>query len=135
METLSSETWPIRCQQDIVIVRRKVKELVIELGFRLIDQTKIITAASELARNTLEYGLGGDVEIESVRNDEQVRGIRLVFSDQGPGIPDPELALTDGYTSGKGLGLGLSGARRLMHEFHLDSQVGKGTRVTVTKWH
>lgn len=105
-----------------------------QLGFGLVDQTKITTAASELARNTLDYGLGGDVEVESLSNDRGKPGIKLVFSDEGPGIADLKLALTDGYTSGHGMGMGLSGSKRLVNEFEIDSEVGKGTRVTITKW-
>lgn len=117
-----------------MVVRKVVRELSAQLGFGLIDQTKITTAASELARNTLDYGRGGDLEVEQLQNEKGRPGIRLSFIDQGPGIANLELALTDGYTSGKGLGMGLSGSKRLMNEFTIDSQVGIGTRVTVTKW-
>ena len=116
------------------MVRKAVRERAIELGFSLVDQTKIVTAASELARNTLEYGLGGDLDMESLESDRGKPGLKLVFSDQGPGISNHKLALTDGYTSGSGMGMGLPGSKRLMSEFNLDSEPGKGTCVTVTKW-
>ena len=130
----SAARYPIRTQNDIVIVRRVVRESAIKLGFGLVDQTKIITAASELARNTLDYGLGGDMDLEILKNELGKSGIKLTFIDQGPGIADLNLALTDGYTSGKGLGMGLSGSKRLMSDFSVDSEIGKGTRVTVSKW-
>ena len=129
-----SERFPIRNQNDIVVVRQKVRIWATEMGFGLIDQTKVVTAASELARNTLDYGGGGEMELAALKNDNQKPGLRLVFEDQGPGIPNVDLALTDGYTSGGGLGMGLSGSRRLMNEFKLETEVGKGTRVTITKW-
>jgi serine/threonine-protein kinase RsbT len=131
---LNPDRLPIRAQNDIVIVRRTVRELSIKLGFGLVDQTKITTAASELARNTLDYGLGGEIEIESLINEQGKPGIKMSFVDSGPGIADLDLALTDGYTSGRGLGMGLSGSKRLMNEFSVDTTVGKGTRVTVIKW-
>ncbi|MBX2993339.1 MAG: anti-sigma regulatory factor [Bdellovibrionaceae bacterium] len=134
MQVTKTERFPIRVQSDVVVVRQKVRNWTIELGLSLIDQTKVITAASELARNTLEYGGGGEVELASLKNDIGKNGLRLIFEDQGPGIPDINLALTDGYTSGGGLGMGLSGSRRLMNEFNIESEVGKGTRVTVIKW-
>ena len=129
-----SERLPIRTQNDIVVVRQRVRVFATEAGFGLIDQTKVVTAASELARNTLDYGQGGDVDLILLRNESMRRGIALVFSDQGPGIPNVDLALTDGYTSGGGLGMGLTGSRRLMNEFSLETELGKGTRVTVIKW-
>ena len=104
-----------------------------ELGFSLVDQTKIVTAASELARNTLVYGGGGEMRWE-VLDDGIRQGLRLHFVDEGPGIPDIDLALTDGYTTGKGMGLGLSGAKRLVNEFEIDTAAGRGTRVTITRW-
>lgn len=131
---MTPDRLPIRTQNDIVLVRKKVKEIAARLGFSIIEQTKIVTAASELARNTLDYGLGGEVEIEILENDKGKPGIRLTFIDQGPGIADLKLALTDGYTSGSGMGMGLPGSKRLMSEFKVDSEIGKGTRVTVTKW-
>jgi serine/threonine-protein kinase RsbT len=109
-----------------------VRTLAIEAGLSLVDQTKVVTAASELARNTLEYGGGGSVEMEVVNGVR--RGVRLTFADEGPGIKDIEAALRDGFTTGEGLGLGLGGARRLSSEFSIDSALGKGTRVTIARW-
>jgi serine/threonine-protein kinase RsbT len=124
---------PIRTQEDIVRVRQATREHAVAHGFSLVDQTKLVTAASELARNTLDYGNGGEVEI--VRLLDGIRkGLRLTFSDQGPGIEDLEKALTDGYSTGGGLGLGLSGARRLSNEFTIDSAPGKGTRIMIARW-
>jgi len=121
------------CESDIVRARQAVRLSAQELRFSLIDQTKIVTAASELARNTVVHGGGGSMTIETLS--EGVRtGLRLSFIDQGPGIPDIRLALTDGWTSGNGLGLGLSGARRLSNDFEIDSAPGRGTRVTITRW-
>lgn len=114
-------------------VRQTTRDRAVSVGFSLVDQTKIVTAASELARNTLVHGGGGEVTIE-VLNDGARKGVRLVFSDRGPGIPDIDLALKDGYTTGSGLGLGLSGARRLSNEFKIDSRPGQGTRVAITRW-
>lgn len=127
------ETRPIRSSADIVLVRQSVRQLAIEMGLSLVDQTKIVTAASELARNTLDYGGGGDVTLEPLEEGNR-RGLRLTFEDQGPGIPNIDLALQDGYTTGGGLGMGLSGTKRLVNEFHLVSQVGQGTRVVISKW-
>jgi serine/threonine-protein kinase RsbT len=131
--TLSSGELPLRNEHDIVLGRQAVRRLAQEQGFSLVDQTKLVTAASELARNALVYGGGGTltwaVLLEGTRC-----GVRLTFQDQGPGIPNLDLALTDGWTSGTGLGLGLTGARRLVNQFELDSTVGVGTRVTVTRW-
>ncbi len=124
---------PIRSDLDLVWVRQHVRRAAAALGFGLVDQTKLVTAASELARNTLVYGGGGEMAAEHVR-DGRAQGLRLTFSDRGPGIADPERALSDGYTSGGGLGLGLGGARRLVHDFSLDSTPGVGTTVTVTSW-
>ncbi len=131
---MKHEKLPIRAQNDIVVIRQLVRKWATEIGLGITDQTKVITAASELARNTLDYGGGGEFEMSQLRNDLNRPGLKLVFSDQGPGIPDVNLALTDGYTSGGGLGMGLSGSRRLMSEFQLETEVGKGTRVTVIKW-
>ena len=128
-----SEPRPIRKPEDVVAVRQAVRQRAIELGFNLVDQTKIVTAASELARNTLQHGGGGEATIEGIDEDGR-RGIRLTFEDNGPGIPDVQLAMTDGYTTGTGLGLGLSGARRLSNDFHIESKVGEGTRVVITRW-
>jgi serine/threonine-protein kinase RsbT len=124
---------PIRSQEDIVRVRKATRENAIAQGFSLVDQTKLVTAASELARNTLDYGNGGEVEITRMLDGAR-RGLRLTFSDQGPGIDDVEKALTDGFSTGGGLGLGLSGARRLCNEFSIDSAPGKGTRVMIARW-
>ena len=130
---LEREIVEIRSSSDVVVVRQKVRTLAVELKFSLVDQTKIVTAASELARNTVDYGKGGTVTLE-VLNVSTRKGLRLTFEDSGPGIPDIDLAMKDGYTTGNGLGLGLSGAKRLMHEFEIASEVGKGTRVTITRW-
>lgn len=128
-----SETMGINSSSDIVLVRQAVRKWAVELGFSLVDQTKIITAASELARNTLDYGGGGTVKLEALTHGMR-RGLRLTFEDQGPGIPDLELALKDGFTTGNGLGMGLSGAKRLVNEFNIVSSVGEGTCITITKW-
>ncbi len=128
-----TDVLPIRSGDDVVRVRQHVRSRAIEIGLSLVDQTKIVTAASELARNTLDYGGGGDVRIEVVR--EGVRGgVRLYFEDRGPGIPDIEMALTDHFTTGRGLGLGLGGAKRLSNEFSIESAPGAGTRVTIARW-
>ena len=124
---------PLRNEHDIVLGRQAVRRMTQELKFSLVDQTKMVTAASELARNAVIYGGGGLLKWE-VLSDGMKSGLRLTFQDQGPGIDNIELALTDGWTSGKGLGLGLTGARRLVNEFDLDSTPGVGTRVTVTRW-
>lgn len=123
----------IQSSADVVLVRQAVRQFAVEQGFSLVDQTKIVTAASELARNTLDYGGGGTVKLESLQEGIR-RGLRLIFEDQGPGIPDIELALKDGYTTGSGLGMGLSGTKRLVNEFNIVSEVGKGTCITITKW-
>jgi serine/threonine-protein kinase RsbT len=123
----------IQSSADVVLVRQAVRQLAVELRFSLIDQTKIVTAASELARNTLDYGGGGMVKLEALQEGIR-RGLRLTFEDKGPGIPDIELALKDGFTTGGGLGMGLSGTKRLVNEFNIVSEVGKGTCVTITKW-
>jgi serine/threonine-protein kinase RsbT len=127
------ETLSIRSSEDIVLVRQAVRAAAVELRFSLVDQTKIVTAASELGRNTLDYGGGGTVRLQ-VLQDGGRRGLRLTFEDKGPGIPDVERALKDGYTTGGGLGLGLGGARRLSSEFSIDSRPGEGTRVTIARW-
>ena len=124
---------PLRSEHDIVVARQHVRRLAQELKLSLVDQTKIVTAASELARNALVYGGGGDMDWEVVEKGLK-RGIRLGFVDNGPGIPDLDLALTDGWTSGGGLGLGLSGTRRLVNEFELASAPGRGTQVVITRW-
>ena len=123
----------LKSGEDVVRLRQIVRERAVGAGFSLVEQTKIVTAASELGRNTIQYGGGGVARIESVADGSR-RGLRLEFIDQGPGIADIPLALTDGYTTGNGLGLGLSGAKRLSDEFSIDSAPGKGTRVTITRW-
>jgi len=123
----------ISSTEDVVRVRQAARQWSVAQGLSLVDQTKIVTAASELARNTLDYGGGGTVRLEAL-NSESRRGLRLTFEDKGPGIPDVELALKDGYTTGGGLGLGLSGAKRLSNEFEISSRVGEGTRVMITRW-
>jgi serine/threonine-protein kinase RsbT len=128
-----SRLIPVATDQDVVRVRQLVRAVSVEAKLSLVDQTKLVTAASELARNTLVYGGGGTVEVARVRNEIR-NGIRIVFADQGPGIADLDLALTDGYTTGGGLGLGLSGARRLVDEFAIDTAPGEGTSITITKW-
>jgi serine/threonine-protein kinase RsbT len=124
---------PLRSDEDVVRLRQLVREQLVAAGFSLIDQTKMVTAASELARNTLRYAGGGEAHVIPV-SDGNRKGLRLSFVDEGPGIADPEQALTDGFTSGGGLGLGLGGARRLSDEFQLDTAPGKGTTVKITKW-
>lgn len=133
MTVLLKDERLVQNAEDVVSIRQAVRQRAVELGFNLVDQTKIVTAASELARNTLQYGGGGRVRIEGV-DDFGRRGLRLTFEDDGPGIPDVELAMRDGYTTGGGLGLGLSGARRLSNDFNIESTPGKGTRVTITRW-
>ncbi|QSJ14042.1 anti-sigma regulatory factor [Nostoc sp. UHCC 0702] len=128
-----TETINIQSSGDVVLVRQAVRQLAVEIGFGLVDQTKIVTAASELARNTLEYGGGGTVKLETLQEGRR-RGIRLTFEDRGPGIPDIDLALKDGFTTGGGLGMGLGGAKRLANEFEIQSVVGEGTRVTIVRW-
>ena len=133
MDNVRNELMPVRSPEDIVRVRQVVRQWATEIRFSLVDQTKIVTAASELARNTLDHGGGGIVRLEILR--EGVRhGLRLVFEDKGPGIPDLALALTEGYSTGGGLGLGLSGAKKLSNDFEIVSTVGQGTRVTIARW-
>lgn len=133
MSGSGDETLPIVQSDDVVRVRQEVRARAIDAGLGLVDQTKIVTAASELARNTLDYGGGGSVHIEMLAEGAR-RGVRLTFEDAGPGIANIEQALTDGFTTGGGLGLGLSGARRLSNEFSIHSTVGMGTRVTIARW-
>jgi len=130
---LRDDTLSLRSSEDIVLVRQAVRTTAVDLRLSLVDQTKIVTAASELARNTLDYGGGGTVRIEALQ-DSGRRGLRLTFEDKGPGIPDLERALKDGYTTGNGLGLGLGGARRLSSEFAIESRPGEGTKVTIARW-
>jgi serine/threonine-protein kinase RsbT len=124
---------PVASSEDVVRVRQAVRTKAVAAGFSLVDQTKIITAASEIARNTVDYGGGGTLVLETLREGQR-HGVRLTFADQGPGIPDLDRALTDGYTTGGGLGLGLSGAKRLCNEFAVKSTVGEGTIVTLARW-
>ena len=124
---------PLRSDHDIVLARQQVRRLTQELKFSLVDQTKMVTAASELARNALIYGGGGRMEWD-VLNVEGRMGLKLRFADDGPGIPNLDLALTDGWTSGNGLGMGLTGSKRLVNEFDIDTKVGAGTRVTIARW-
>ena len=133
MPVTKTDTLPIRTGDDVVRVRQQVRARAIEIGLSLVDQTKIITAASELARNALDYGGGGDVRVDVVQEGAR-RAVRLCFEDKGPGIPDIEKALTDHYTTGGGLGLGLGGAKRLSNEFSIESTPGAGTRVTIARW-
>ena len=133
MTVLKTEQLPLRSDADIVRMRQQVRAWAIEVSLSLVDQTKLVTAASELGRNTRIYGGGGDVLLEIVENGGR-RGVRLKFIDQGPGIPDVELALKDGYTSGNGLGLGLGGAKRLCNEFEIITAPGQGTTIVVTRW-
>ena len=133
MPIVKSERWPVRSGEDIVRVRQIVRRWAVELGFGLVDQTKIVTAASEIARNTVDYGGGGEVLLESLSENGR-RGLRLVFEDKGPGIQNIDEALKDGFTTSRGLGLGLGGARRLATEFSVESRPGEGTRVSLTRW-
>lgn len=133
MQVQKSDDLPIRASPDLVTVRQTVRTWAAELKFSLVDQTKLVTAASELARNTLDYGKGGSVKLEAL-HDGLRAGLRLTFVDQGPGIPDIALALRDGYTTGNGMGLGLGGAKRLVNDFHIESKVGEGTTVVITRW-
>ena len=133
MTVLLSDQRVVQTAEDVVAIRQAVRQRAVELGFNLVDQTKIVTAASELARNTVQYGGGGTVTIEALENLGR-RGLRLTFADEGPGIVDIDQAMQDGFTTGGGLGLGLSGAKRLSNDFHIDSRPGQGTRVTITRW-
>jgi serine/threonine-protein kinase RsbT len=133
MPILKSEIQPVLTENDIVYVRQNVRKWAVEMKFSLVEQTKMVTAASELARNLLIYGGGGEVRLEQLQEGTKM-GLRVMFVDEGPGIPDIEQALKDGFTSGKGMGLGLGGAKRLVTDFDIQSVVGKGTRITTTKW-
>jgi serine/threonine-protein kinase RsbT len=133
MVVARTELLPIRGESEVVMVRQIVRAWCIDLKFSLVDQTKMVTAASELARNTLIHGKGGTVDLQVVEDGDR-RGLRLVFEDKGPGIPDLELAMKDGYTTGTGMGLGLGGSKRLVHEFEITSEPGQGTRVSVLRW-
>ena len=132
MSSINGES-PLRSEHDIVLARQLVRRLSQEIGFSLVDQTKMVTAASELARNALVYGGGGTMLWEKVQTAERT-GLKLLFADEGPGIPNLELAMTDGWTSGSGLGMGLTGTKRLVNDFHIDTKVDGGTRVTIVRW-
>ena len=134
MSSTHSSRMELASEQDVVRARQAVRKLAQEQGFSLVEQTKLVTASSELARNTLIHGGGGHMEMEVLSEADGRRGIRLRFIDEGPGIADMKLAMTDGWTSGTGLGLGLSGSRRLASEFDIQSAPGKGTRVTIVRW-
>ncbi|HEX6083826.1 MAG TPA: anti-sigma regulatory factor [Thermoanaerobaculia bacterium] len=131
--TTKSESIPVRSSAEVVSVRHLVRRWAVELGFTLVEQTKIVTAASELARNMVDYGGGGTMTVEALEEDAR-KGLRLIFEDQGPGIPDIDMALRDGFTSGSGMGLGLGGSKRLSNEFEIRSAPGEGTRVAITRW-
>ena len=133
MNVEKHDSLAIVTDDDIVRVRQRVRDWAVGLGFSLVDQTKLVTAASELARNTLIYGRGGTLILEALQN-ERKRGLRLTFEDTGPGIADIDQALKDGFTTGHGLGLGLSGARRLSQDFSITSRPGEGTRVVIARW-
>jgi serine/threonine-protein kinase RsbT len=133
MAVIRHDTRLVRTSEDVVAVRQTVREWALAAGFSLVDQTKIVTAASELARNLVQHGGGGALRLEAL-NDGPRRGLRLIFEDEGPGIADVECALRDGYSTGGGLGLGLGGARRLSNEFDIQSRPGEGTRVTIVRW-
>ncbi len=133
MIVMSKESIQIVKEQDVILFRNRVKELATKIGMSILNQTKLITAASELVRNMLKYASGGVVLLEIVSKDRTI-GVKLTFSDQGPGIADIKLAMKDGYSTGKSLGLGLPGAKRLVNEFDIKSEVGKGTTVTIIRW-
>ncbi len=133
MQVLKSETLPLLADEQVVAVRQSVRTLAIAAGLSLVEQTKIITAASELARNTIIHGKGGHVVMELLVNGSR-KGVRLTFEDSGPGINDIEQAMTDGFTTNKGMGLGLGGAKRLSNEFTIETKVGQGTRVSIARW-
>ena len=133
MAVLKSQTIPVRQETDIVLVRQAVRAWAVEIKCSIVDQTKIVTAASELGRNLLVYGGGGEVRLTILQEGVR-RGLRVVFEDHGPGIPDIALAMKDGYTTGKSMGLGLGGSKRLVNDFEIVSKPGEGTRVTITRW-
>ena len=133
MQTTKSESVPVRTSGDVVSVRHHVRRWAVELGFTIVEQTKIVTAASELARNMIDYGGGGTLLLEALEDGIR-KGLRLTFEDHGPGIPDIQAALRDGFTSGSGMGLGLGGSKRLSNEFDIQSAPGQGTRVTIARW-
>lgn len=134
MPVIREQTFPVITQEDVVRTRHQVREWASQLHFSLVDQTKLVTAASELARNTVVYGGGGTMSLQAL--EENLRtGLRVIFEDKGPGIADVQLALKDGYTTGNGLGLGLGGAKRLVNDFDIQSQPGAGTRIAIARWH
>ena len=133
MSVIKRHKVPLRTESDVVRARQTVRAWSQEIGFTLVDTTKLVTAASELARNTYDHGGGGDMELEA-HDEGDRRGLRLVFIDEGPGIADIDLAMRDGYTTGKGMGMGLGGSRRLVNEFEIESQPERGTRVAITRW-
>lgn len=133
MSVLKREVVPIYGSSDVVLARQKVRQWAVELQFGLVDQTKLVTAASELARNALDHGKGGAMTLETVLNGTR-SGLRMIFEDHGPGIADVDQALKDGFTTGSGMGLGLGGSKRLVNDFSIESEVGKGTRVTAVRW-
>jgi serine/threonine-protein kinase RsbT len=133
MTVTKRELLPLQTSSDVVVARQRVRQWAIELRFSLVDQTKLVTAASELGRNALDHGHGGQMTLEVV-NGLSKTGLRLIFEDNGPGIPDIEQALKDGFTTGVGMGLGLGGSKRLVNDFSIESEVGKGTRITVVRW-
>ena len=131
--TRKQDSLTLRSQDDVVVARQRTRTWALDAGLNLVDQTKLVTAASELARNTVIYGGGGTMKLELLENGAR-KGVRLIFEDSGPGIPDIAKALSDGFTTGGGLGLGLGGAKRLVNEFDIWSEPGKGTRITVARW-
>jgi len=133
MSVAKREVLPLKGSNDVVLARQRVRQWAVELKFSLVDQTKLVTAASELARNALDHGRGGSMTLESLVNGVRL-GLRMTFEDQGPGIPDIQQALKDGFTTGSGMGLGLGGSKRLVNEFSIESEVGKGTRITAARW-
>jgi len=133
MQISKTETVEVHGSGEVVSVRHAVRRWAVELGFSLVEQTKIVTAASELARNMVDYGQGGMLTLEALENDRR-RGLRLIFEDRGPGIADIDTAMRDGFTTGGGMGLGLGGAKRLSNEFEIRSAPGQGTRVAITRW-
>jgi len=133
MSVQKREVLPVKTSNDVVLARQKVRQLAVELRFSLVDQTKLVTAASELARNALDHGKGGTMTVEVVVNGAR-SGLKMIFEDQGPGIPNLEDALKDGFTTGSGMGLGLGGSKRLVNDFSIETEVGKGTRITAVRW-
>ncbi len=131
--TSKTEVMPVNSGSDVVLARQRVRSWTAQVGFNLVDQTKMVTAASELARNMVDYGGGGEMTLEEVTNGIR-RGLRVTFEDHGPGIPNIELAMRDGYTTGDGLGMGLGGAKRLVNDFEIHSRPGEGTRIVITRW-